>query len=249
MITKMSLEETNRKAMVTAIAELTGEKPIYRAMPTRSYSIGDIIVARDGCIECADECDIITWLAEKSFFPMKLDTEGEEQQTELMEPTGLIVSLPRDGFPDSAIDRLKKLVDAKGALIRKALNTERLDIVVEDDTVSVPWWDTLPQPEEVHAHTGFIVALRNMAKEARRVVAREKEVESEKYAFRCFLLRLGYIREEHKGERKILLSRLSGHAAFRNQAEEDKFRANQKARRDAARAERETATISEEASE
>ena len=74
-------------------------------------------------------------------------------------------------------------------------------------------------------------------------------MESEKYAFRCFLLRLGYIGEEHKAERKILLSRLSGHSAFRNQAEEDKFRANQKARRDEARKQSDAAVISEEEAE
>ena len=75
-----------------------------------------------------------------------------------------------------------------------------------------------------------------MAKEAKRVLAKETEVESEKYAFRCFLLRLGFIGNDSKSERKILLRNLSGHSAFRNKAEEEKFRANQKAKRDAAKA-------------
>ena len=68
-----------------------------------------------------------------------------------------------------------------------------------------------------------------MAKEAKRVLAKEAEVESEKYAFRCFLLRLGFIGYDSKAARKILLRNLSGHSAFRNKAEEEKFKANQKA--------------------
>ena len=45
---------------------------------------------------------------------------------------------------------------------------------------------------------------------------RKREVENEKYAFRCFLLRLGFIGEEYKVERKILLKNLTGSSAFKN---------------------------------
>ena len=38
MTTKMNLNGTTRKALVAAIAEITGEKAIYRAMPTCSIS-------------------------------------------------------------------------------------------------------------------------------------------------------------------------------------------------------------------
>jgi hypothetical protein len=55
-----------------------------------------------------------------------------------------------------------------------------------------------------------------MSKEAKRVTATAKEVENEKYAFRCFLLRLGFIGAEYKKDRKILLQNLSGSAAFRD---------------------------------
>ena len=158
-------------------------------MPTSNYDIGEITVTRECSIICPDDSDIITALAAVGF------TTEEGQATEpTEEPTGLTISLPKDGFTDSAIINLKKLVEAKGALIRKALNSERLDIIIEDGKISFPWWDTLPKPDEVHAYTGFIAALCSMAKVAKRVLAKETEVESEKYAFRCFLLRLGYIR-------------------------------------------------------
>ena len=43
-----------------------------------------------------------------------------------------------------------------------------------------------------------------------------KPTDNEKYAFRCFLLRLGFIGAEYKAARKILLKNLSGSSAFRN---------------------------------
>ena len=60
-----------------------------------------------------------------------------------------------------------------------------------------------------------------MSRNATRVTAKEKEVDNEKYAFRCFLLRLGFIGEEYKTERKILLKNLSGSSAFRNGAKKE----------------------------
>ena len=47
------------------------------------------------------------------------------------------------------------------------------------------------------------------------VTAKEKETDNPKYAFRCFLLRLGFIGDEYKADRKILLRNLSGSSAFR----------------------------------
>ena len=55
-----------------------------------------------------------------------------------------------------------------------------------------------------------------MARNAKRVTATEKPADNEKYAFRCFLLRLGFIGAEYKEERKILLKNLSGSSAFKN---------------------------------
>ena len=62
-----------------------------------------------------------------------------------------------------------------------------------------------------------------MSRNAKRVTATEKEVDNEKYAFRCFLLRLGFIGAEYKAERKILLKNLTGSSAFRNGGASDEI--------------------------
>ena len=244
MTTKMNLEGTTRKALVAAIAEVTGEKAIYRNMPTSNYDIGDITVTRDGCIICPDDSGILAALAEKGFTAETAEAAEPEN-----EATGLTIGLPKDGFTEMALDNLKKLVEAKANLIRKALGATRLDITVEDSKVTFPWWDRLPEQDEAQAYMSFLAALCAMAKEAKRVLVKEMDVESEKYAFRCFLLRLGFIGDDSKAARKILLRNLSGHSAFRNKAEEEKFRANQKVKRDAAKAERLAAAAEEAVTE
>ena len=75
-----------------------------------------------------------------------------------------------------------------------------------------------------------------MAKQAKRVTSYEKEVESEKFSFRVWLLRMGFKGNKSKAQRAILLKRLSGNAAFPNKAAADAFSAAQKAKRDAAKA-------------
>ena len=60
-----------------------------------------------------------------------------------------------------------------------------------------------------------------MAINQKRITVKEKEVENEKYAFRCFLLRLGFIGKEYKEERKILIRNLTGSSAFKGGAKSE----------------------------
>ena len=126
--------------------------------------------------------------------------------------------------PD-AIIRLQKLVDSKASLIRKALNANTL-VITQTDKLNFPWWSKLPTQEET---TAYMAALCRMAQNAKRVIATEKPVESEKYAFRILLLRLGFSGDENKAVRQVLLKRLSGHTAFRNAEGERKFKDRRKA--------------------
>ena len=67
MVRKMNLDGRARKALVAAIEELTGEKAVYRRMPTCNYDIGEITVLKDGSIDFPDGSDIIVRLAEMGF--------------------------------------------------------------------------------------------------------------------------------------------------------------------------------------
>ena len=129
---------------------------------------------------------------------------------------GLTVAMPRESFTDAALENLRKLVDAKGSLIKKALAVDSLPIETDGEKVSFPWFAEGQDSESVKAYTHFIAAICDMARNQKRITAKEKPADNEKYAFRCFLLRLGFIGAEYKGERKILLKNLSGSSAFKN---------------------------------
>lgn len=142
------------------------------------------------------------------------ESAGETQDAGI----GLTVSLPRESFTDAALENLRKLVDAKAALIKKALAVESLPVEADGEKVSFPWFTDGQDGDSAKAYTHFITALCDMARKQKRVTAKERPTDNEKYAFRCFLLRLGFIGEEYKGERKVLLKNLSGNGSFKSGA-------------------------------
>jgi hypothetical protein len=105
-------------------------------------------------------------------------------------------------------------VQARCSLIQKALGADNLTIELEDGKLRFPWFNRILTPEETKAYTHFLITLADLAKKQKRVLVRERQVPSDKYAFRCFILRLGFIGDEYKAERKTLLSRLSGSSAY-----------------------------------
>jgi hypothetical protein len=139
----------------------------------------------------------------------------EDPGTDGREETGLVVEMPRASFTDAALDNLKRLIESKSKLIRKALGAETLGLIITDDKVRFPWFSDGDDPEAVDAYTRFVAALCDMARSQKRVTAKEKETSNDKYAFRCFLLRLGFVGDEYKSVRKILLRNLSGNSAFK----------------------------------
>lgn len=219
-----------RKALVTAIAEILRTKPKYMGMPTASYDFGGLIVDKNGALEFEDNVfpkdinDLLYQLAERGFTTADskekalAEKVSEETDTEPQgESTALTVAVPLETV---AVENLTKLLDAKGSLIKKALGIAELPIEVTEDTVSFPWFSICSDAETAKAYIDFISALCRMSREQKRINSTEKEVTNEKYAFRCFLLRLGFIGAEYKADRKILLKNLTGSSAFKTAKEE-----------------------------
>ncbi len=126
----------------------------------------------------------------------------------------LSISIPRSSMTDDQISNLKALVRSKRSLIQDALRTDSLEIIVDDEKISFPWFES--DAEGMKNYTIFITALCDTARKLHRVNTKEeKAVENKKYAFRCFLLRLGLIGDSYKETRKVLMRNLSGSAAFR----------------------------------
>ncbi len=209
---KYNVTGTERKALVKAIAEIAGTEVVYKKAPTFEYVVGSFVIDRYGTVSCGD-ADALERLAHNLIadgFTAEAEAADKETQSE---NAGLTVEIPLDKV---AVDNLTKLLDAKGGLIKKALGVNDLPIEIQEDRVAFPWFSELPDADAVKAYIHFISALCGMSKNAKRVTVTEKPVDNEKYAFRCFLLRLGFIGSEYKAERKILLKNLTGSSAFKN---------------------------------
>lgn len=141
---------------------------------------------------------------------------AEEGREDALSIDGLSISLPRDEFSDTALDNLDRLLESKGSLICKAFDIEEVSYTLSDERITFSWLKGEVTPEKVKACQDFIIGLCEMAKRQKRVTSRARAVSNEKYAFRCFLLRLGLIGERYKTTRKILMNNFSGSAAWRD---------------------------------
>ena len=215
-----------RKELVKVISDATGARAEYKFMPTCNYEIDYFTITKDGTLLFDDRADseeveqVLEAITAAGFECEAQDGEEQlsEEESEAADTApqaanvGLTVEIPLDKV---AVGNLTKLLDAKGNLIRKALGITDLRIEVLEDRVAFPWFSQV-DTDSAAAYTHFISALCEMSRNAKRVTATEKPVDNEKYAFRCFLLRLGFIGSEYKAERKILLKNLTGSSAFKN---------------------------------
>ena len=69
---------------------------------------------------------------------------------------------------------------------------------------------------QLKAYIQLCLAMSQLAKELKSAKPKPQQRENEKYAFRCWMLRLGFIGEEFKTARMLLLRNVSGDGAWRH---------------------------------
>jgi len=116
-------------------------------------------------------------------------------------------------------------------------NPELKGIRFADDKLIFDGFGVAQDAETVQTFTKLAAAMNKMAITQKRVQAKDVDDSNEKYALRIWLIRLGLNGADCKVDRKRLMAPLSGHTAFRNDAERVRWEAKQKAKRDAARTE------------
>lgn len=223
MVLHFNVKGESRKAMVKAIEKELGVKARYLGVPSCSYEVGNYIVGKNGELEFADDLGMeeTSGIIDACVMATGVSTEEWENNTDEPESepqgeiTGVTVAMSIDKVK---VGNLTALIDSKAGLIKKALGIADLGISIDEDKVSFPWFSTEIKPETLQTYTRFIAALCEMSVKQKRIQAKDKEVDNEKYAFRCFLLRLGFIGTEYKADRKILLKNLEGSAAFKKGA-------------------------------
>lgn len=240
MVILFNVNGEGRKAMVKAIENELGVKASYLGVPSCAYQIGGFKVGKLGELEFADgeiteevskvidACILATGVTPEGLPEAENAQEEEVESPQENDDPLFTISVPLDKVK---VGNLTALVDAKAGLIRKALGAQDIRIDVDEEKVSFPWFVEELDPDVLQAYTRFIEALCKMSVNQKRVQAKEKPVENEKYAFRCFLLRLGFIGDEFKQTRKILMKNFEGSSAFRTQEAADKYRAKQEAKK------------------
>lgn len=212
-----------RKELAKNIGTWLGSEVKYCGAPTFAYNVDYFTIDREGSLSFDDSADsevierLLQHLYDEGFeFEMPERNEPAEDDSS---PDGIAIQVP---FSQVNVGNLTLILDAKGNLIKKALGIDDLRFNLMEDRVGFPWFPMCSEPDELKAYMHFVTALCEMSKNQKRITAKEKTVDNEKYAFRCFLLRLGFIGDEYKAERKILLRNLTGSSAFKsNQRKED----------------------------
>ena len=228
---RFDLREKDRKELVKAISEILSEMAEYMRMPTCAYRVGGYTIAKDGTLtwgaNVTDAGILLQALTARGWnYAIVIDTAvTEETQPEYpstdeempdADTYDFCIELPEEALPDAARVNLDRIIESKGKLLRKALGTDTLVYEIADGKIRFPWFHISGSPEEVTTYTQLITALAEMAKNSKRITAKERTVCNEKYAFRCFLLRLGFIGDAYKVARKVLLKNLDGNSAFRD---------------------------------
>ena len=230
---KYHLEGSERKALLAVMREILQDTPKYMGPPTFSFEIGPYTIDRHGTLHCPDHLDstqiamLIRELERDGFVGERIDEPAKPAEQQIMEtprkeivtPTldnldRLSVEMPRDGMTPTAMENLRRLVASKATLLKKALVTDILPITEHADRIEFGWFRPTDDQVEIAAYYQLVQGLCDLARTQKRVLAAERPVENDRYAFRCQLLRLGFIGPEFKDSRRVLLRNLSGNASY-----------------------------------
>ena len=202
-----------RKKLAMRIAEYEGIEAQYLGAPSFAYAAGRCKVLKDGTVETETEDSALLAFLEGLGGVLE-PTETDSTDTE--DAVRISICLPAHDMTERQIQNVFDLIESKKTLIKKAVGADELPITLEDGKLCFDWFSTDSTPEERQAYMALLCGIRGLAMTLHRVNRRETEVPNEKYAFRCFLLRLGMVGNDSKTQRKTLLKNLSGSSAWRD---------------------------------
>ena len=213
---RFTLEPKQRPKLAKEIGKILGTAPHYERVPSCAYDIAGYRLDKEGVLHIPEGVAVemvehlIRQLWEHGFQDdMEITEEVPVQQDKLT------IVIPGESLTDTALENLQKITANKQTLFQRAFRMDSTEIEITDEKINFTWFPYTTDSDEIAAYTQFISRLCDMARDAKRVSSKPTETDNDKYAFRCFLLRLGFIGKEYKTARKILLRNLTGNSAFR----------------------------------
>jgi hypothetical protein len=94
-------------------------------------------------------------------------------------------------------------------------DNEESGLRITNETINFCWFAPSLNPETIQAYIQFAGAVNRAALAQKRSSTRESITENERYRFRCWLLHLGFIGDQFRTSRKVLLEGLEGNGSFR----------------------------------
>lgn len=213
---RFTLESKQRPKLAQEIGNLLGTAPHYKRVPSCAYDIVGYRLDKEGVLYIPEGVeeetveDLILQLRECGF-----QDDAEVTEEVPVQQEKLTIVIPKDSLTDTALENLQKIIANKQTLFQRAFRMDSTEIEITDEKINFTWFLYTVDGDEIAAYTQFISRLCDMARDAKRVSSKPTETDNDKYAFRCFLLRLGFIGKEYKSVRKILLRNLTGNSAFR----------------------------------
>ena len=212
---RFTLESKQRPKLAQEIGNILGTVPHYERVPSCAYDIAGYRLDKEGVLhipEGAEETtkDLILQLRERGF-----QDDAEITEEVPVQQDKLTIVIPRESLTDTALENLQKIIANKQMLFQRAFRTDSTEVEITEEKINFTWFPYTTDSDEIAAYTQFISRLCDMARDAKRVSSKPTETDNDKYAFRCFLLRLGFIGKEYKTARKILLRNLTGNSASR----------------------------------
>ena len=210
------MESKQRPKLAQEIGKILGTVPHYERVPSCAYDIAGYRLDKEGVLYIPEGVAVemvehlIRQLRECGF---QDDAEFTEEVP--MQQDKLTIAVLKEILTDTALENLQKIIANKQILFQRAFRTDSTEIGITKEKINFTWFPYTTDVDEIAAYTQFISRLCDMAKDAKRVSSKPTETDNDKYAFRCFLLRLGFIGKEYKTARKILLRNLAGNSAFR----------------------------------
>lgn len=239
----------DRKELVAAIENLSG-KMKYQGPPTFAYKNEVATVLRDGTLVIEDleaNKEMLLQLAEQKLID---DSWNEDREVlsislPLEKHTGLslinLVSIfytkaeiinkaigaPRafeinERFMEAIMEEPPQTVDKFLSLWEECgSNNMTKGIDFHEGKIIFTGFPVTESSDWVKAYTELAAAINKLALEAKYIKIKKEPIENEKYSFRVWLVRIGFGGTEHKTSRKLLLSNLSGHTAFRTEEQKE----------------------------
>ena len=207
-IIKQRVSGQERKVIAAVLGEVLETPVIYAGVPSCAYEVAGWTISKEGFLisppfDAEDAPELKTVMDALRIAGVSADEKLE-------------VQILAEGTDEAALFNLEKILKSKETLLRKSLDAQgEIAPRLEAGRIVFGFFKGTINKDQISACALLSIRIWKLAQVLKRVVAKEQAADNEKYAFRCFLLRLGFIGGQYRMERKVLLSRLAGNMAFK----------------------------------